>query len=238
MNISKIKNQVEGLLYPSACIVCGEETKGELVCTYCTDKVLLIKEPKCMKCGKHIDDEYKEYCPDCLTASHLYRKGIGAFEYNEYLKETLYDLKYHGTKYVGRLMGKEIAKKYRHDILEWEADCIVPVPLHHKKERKRGYNQATIIAEAIGNELHIPVRDDILLRSVNTVPQKELSKEERIKNLENAFIIRENVVKLEKIIIVDDIYTTGATIDRCAKVLLESGCKEVYYIAVCIGVGV
>ncbi len=238
MILKKIIGQVEEFIYPSTCIVCGVDAKGELVCDRCSDKIVGIPEPKCMKCGKHINDYSQEYCEDCKRITHWYKKGIGAFSYNDYLRQAIYDFKYHGVASLGELFGREIARRYKYEILSWKADCLIPVPIHYKKERIRGYNQAELLADAIGNELGLPVRKDILVRKVNTVPQKELNNTERYKNLENAFLIRENVVKLKKVIIVDDIYTTGATIDACAKALKENGCSEVYYVSLCIGSGV
>lgn len=234
----KMRYQVEEFLYPSTCIVCKRNSEGKLVCEKCKDKLEETKEPKCMKCGKHIDDYQKEYCPDCTRIVHHFEKGIGAFQYNDYLRESIYDFKYHGVSSLGRLYGKAIAERYKYEIMAWEADCLIPVPIHYKKEKKRGYNQAELLANALGEELHIPVIGDILVRNINTKPQKELDDIHRRKNLENAFLIKENVVNLKKVIIVDDIYTTGATIDACAKVLKEAGCKEVYYISLCIGVGI
>ncbi len=233
-----VKNQVEEFLYPSTCIVCGNFSDGKLTCTKCKDKIEETKPPKCMKCGKHIGDGSKEYCMDCQRKHHYFDKGIGAFSYNDYLRKSIYDFKYYGVKNLGRLYGEEIAKRYKYEILSWEADCLIPVPIHYKKERQRGYNQAELLADAIGKELDIPVINDLIVRNINTKPQKELNDIERHKNLEKAFLITQNVVKLKKIIIVDDIYTTGATIDACAKVLKEAGCAKVYYISVCIGVGI
>ena len=95
----------------------------------------------------------------------------------------------------------------------------------------------TRIADKCSKRLGIPVRKGILLRTKNTKPQKELNDMDRKKNLENAFKIGKNVVKLSKVILIDDIYTTGSTIDACAAVLLRSGIEEVYYVALSIGTG-
>lgn len=191
-----------------------------------------------MKCGKHIEDNKTEYCYDCRTNIHQYTWGFGAFEYSDMLKEAIYDFKYNGVKNLGVLFAREIVKEYYHEIKAWNADCIIPVPLHPKKIKKRGFNQAEIIGTGIGKSMGIPVLDNYLIRTKNTVPQKELHMTQRKKNLENAFIISDNVVKLKKVILVDDIYTTGTTIDQCAAAIRKTGCMEIYYISLCIGNGI
>ena len=114
---------------------------------------------------------------------------------------------------------------------------IVPVPMYAKKQRARGYNQAEIIACELGKIIHIPVNTRFLKRNKNTVPMKEVSGRDRSKNLENAFIADKNVVKYKKILLVDDIYTTGATLDACAAVLKKYGVEKVYGACLCIGRG-
>ena len=103
--------------------------------------------------------------------------------------------------------------------------------------KKRGYNQAELIANELSQMTHIPVDSDILKRVVNTTPQKELNDKERAKNLKNAFQVNEYIVQYKKIVLVDDIYTTGATLDACAKALKEAGAEKIYFVAACIGTG-
>ncbi len=119
----------------------------------------------------------------------------------------------------------------------WSPDVIVPVPMYAKKQRARGYNQAEIIACELGKIMHVPVNTQFLKRNKNTVPMKEVSGHDRSKNLENAFIADKNVVKYKKILLVDDIYTTGATLDACAAVLKKYGVEKVYGACLCIGRG-
>jgi ComF family protein len=110
--------------------------------------------------------------------------------------------------------------------------------MYNGKKMQRGYNQAEILAKEISKYTQIEMYENILTRTRATKPQKDLMGLNRKKNLENAFKISKNVVKLRKILLVDDIYTTGCTIDECAKALLNAGADEVYYVSVCIGTGV
>lgn len=230
------------ILYPSTCAICGQvpdRTNDEKVyaCEKCIKKLLYIESPRCLKCGKPVDNDETEICYDCSRTKHLYSQGVGVWAYTNEIKQSIYRFKYHNKREYGEFYGQEIKKQYGSIIQGWGADVLVPVPLHKSKLRKRGYNQAEIIAVSLGEKMGIPVAPDVLCRKKKTSAQKELNDKERLKNLENAFIITDNDVKYNKVILVDDIYTTGTTIDACARVLMEAGVKEVYYVSLCIGKG-
>jgi len=119
----------------------------------------------------------------------------------------------------------------------WKPQALVPVPLHKKKKRKRGYNQAQVLAEELSRIWQLPVLDDLVVRVKNTRPMKEIEGTERQNNLKKAFKLGKNDVKLNTIIIIDDIYTTGSTVDAVAKVCREGGIDNVYVLSVSIGHG-
>ena len=114
---------------------------------------------------------------------------------------------------------------------------MIPVPIHKRKLEKRGYNQAELLATALGKKLDIPVERELLARVVNTEPQKSLDPEHREQNLKKAFQCIEKSVSYKKALLVDDIYTTGATIEACTKGLHAAGIPDVYYTSVAIGTG-
>ena len=122
-------------------------------------------------------------------------------------------------------------------VRRWHPDALVPVPLHRTRQAVRGYNQAAALAEALGRELGIPVENRLIRRVRKTVPQKLLRRQMRQNNLKRAFKISKNVVKLNTIIIIDDIYTTGSTVDAVTAVLQEAGIRQVYFITLAIGKG-
>ncbi len=224
-----------GLLYPRTCPVCQKKLNfsGKLSCAACESGLKLIKEPRCMKCGKNVEDETIEYCFDCVKNQHVYDYGRSLFLYNEDIRKSIYRFKYAGKKEYGDFYGYMLARHLGEEIRNMGCDLIVPVPLHKKKEIKRGYNQAAVIAKVMGRELCIPVDDKLLIRTKNTRPQKEMDKSERKKNVENAFKINKDIVKCKGIVLVDDIYTTGSTIDAVARILKGDGVKEVYFICLC-----
>ena len=116
-------------------------------------------------------------------------------------------------------------------------DVIIPVPVHPSRRRKRGFNQAEVLAKIMGERLGIPVRTDLLTRTKKTLPQKELSAGERLKNLSGAFRAEVIPAEIRRILLVDDIYTTGSTIEACTRALKTSGAQAIYFVVICMAGG-
>lgn len=228
------------LIYPPRCPFCECVLgyKKEKVCESCKKSLPYIKEPKCKKCGKSIDIEEVEYCYDCTRNPHQYEQGVAVWEYNEQLKSSIYRFKYQNKREYADFYVEEIVRIYKDKIKEWKPDLLIPIPLHKTKERQRGFNQTEVIAKKIGEKLEIPISSKVLVRQKNTLPQKELTSKERQNNVKRAFKIIDNKVKLQVVMLIDDIYTTGSTIDAVSKVLLEAGAIKVYYISVSVGKGI
>jgi ComF family protein len=115
-----------------------------------------------------------------------------------------------------------------------QADALVPVPVHATRKKTRGFNQAEILARVIGKKLGIPVIPEMLVRNKKTLPQKDLSAAERLKNLSGAFAMGEIPEGIRSVILVDDIYTTGSTIEACARALRASGISRIYFVVICM----
>ena len=237
--LGNIVRSVMDVVCPVTCPMCDKIlVRNQKICTICERKLVYIFEPKCKKCGKELEDEGREYCFDCSVKKHYFKTGIAAFKYNSMISKSIYKFKYHNRRSYGEFYGDAISKVYGREILRWNADVIIPVPIHYKRRVKRGYNQAELIARELGEKLGISVDEKYLFRISNTRPMKELDKTGRKKNVEKAFIIYKNVVKYKKIILVDDIYTTGSTLDACSKVLLEAGASEIYFVSLSVGQGI
>lgn len=236
MTIRKILNILARWLYPPRCPVCDEVVlpwkKG--ICSVCMKKIKYVEPPRCLKCGKHMENATREYCEDCTKRTHYYIKGRALYEYKG-MAHALYRFKYSGRREYAEVFGEEIAFYLKDFLEEIKPDALVPVPMYSAKERIRGYNQATLLAQALGEHTQIPVYKDLVKRIKNTGPLKLLNPEERLNNLKKAFILAENGVKLSVIVIIDDIYTTGSTIDAIAKVLQQDGDRQVYFITLAIG---
>lgn len=230
---------VNHMVYPDRCVFCD----GVLpyhnpgICSECAQENVYLLGPKCMKCGKRLPEEEMEYCVDCERIHHLYQRGVSLYDY-EKVSESLYRFKYGNRSSYATFFGEEIAYYLGDLIRSWEIDGILPVPMYAAKERRRGYNQAACLAKSVGKCLGIPVLDGLVQRTRNTIPLKNLNPQQRRNNLKNAFKIVPFGVKLERIIIMDDIYTTGSTVDEIAELLLRNGCEKIYVITLAIGSGV
>ncbi len=236
MIVKKLLKVVAAFLYPPRCPVCDMVVlpwnKG--ICNACMKKIRYVSTPRCCKCGKHIEDMTEEFCPDCNSKTHYYIKGRALYEYKG-IAPAIYRLKYAGRREYAEVFGEEMAYYLKDFFEEVRPDALIPVPMHPTKERIRGYNQATLLAEAVGSHAQIPVYKDFVKRIKNTKPLKLLNPEERLNNLKKAFILAENGVKLSVIVIIDDIYTTGSTIDAMAEVLQKESGRKVYFITLAIG---
>ena len=235
--------EIMRFFYQRRCPVC-EEILPDLpgknnrnVCLKCNVKLHYIGTPRCLKCGKQIYSMNEEYCSDCQNKAHLFKQGISVFAYDEKIKQTMYRFKYSNRREYAEFFGSAIAQRHGCLIRRWKPQVIIPVPLYKIKYRKRGYNQAGLIADVLGRNLNIPVEHKILIRTRMTRAMKELNDEERVKNLQNAFKLTTNIVEYKKVLLVDDIYTTGATIDACCEALIAGGAEEIYFASACIGNG-
>ena len=186
-----------------------------------------------MKCGKELCTN-QEYCTDCAGHTHLFCQGRGLYVYS-HVAGSIYRFKYSGRQEYAAFFGRQMAEAYADYIRAIRPDALIPVPLHEDRYRKRGYNQAELLAVEMGRRLSIPVYDKIVVRVKNTIPQKELNCVQRQNNLKKAFKIVTNDVKLNTIILIDDIYTTGSTIDAITAVLSEAGVERVFFLTLAIG---
>ena len=238
MRKNKIAKKLLQLLFPARCPVCDEIVipYGEKICLECMGKLKLLTPPWCMKCGKKLKQE-GELCEDCKRTVHSFDRGRSLYEYSS-LTLSLYRMKYGGRQEYAEYYGEEMGRYLGSFIRQMKPEGIVPIPLHRRRLAKRGYNQAALLANALGDYLDIPVYDKLLVRVKNTKPLKLQNSSERQNNLKKAFIIAENDVKLKTILVVDDIYTTGSTIDEAARVFRENGVENVYFVTLACGAGV
>ncbi len=229
---------IERILFPRRCPICDDLTAGDRkICGRCVGIPRLVPEPRCMKCGKNIDDSNEEFCRDCNKDRHFYTRGIALYEYDS-VKDSLNNFKNSSRPEYADYYAENIVKYLGETIKDFEADALIPIPLHITKYKKRGYNQSEILANEISKRTGIPVMNDCLKRVKKTKEQKKLNDRERQKNLVGAFHMSEKGVKLEKVILVDDVYTTGATLDEAAKALLTGGITKIYFLTVAIGTDV
>ena len=235
--VKRIIIGLKKLFYPPVCPLCEETLAGGKTrfCENCKPLISYPEEPLCLKCGKETEDDEAEYCRDCRERPKSYVKGFPAMIYKEPLRRSIVKFKYQNKSSYADCFAGEIIRRHGREIMDILPDVLVPVPVHKKKLEKRGYNQAEVLAKSLGKYLDIPVDPGVLKRTENTIPQKLLSDEERQKNLEKAFISDKKQVQYKSVMLVDDIYTTGATVESCTKALKAVGVRKVYYTGICIG---
>jgi competence protein ComFC len=231
-----IKKSFIELLYPKRikCCVCGRDAGGA-VCNTCLGFLEHLEGRVCLKCGKGIDDDYDDNtCPDCKIRDKHFDMAFSCFRYNDMGKTIIHKLKYEGYKEVSYTLARLMYQKLMDEGIR--VDAVVPVPIHKNKEESRGFNQAQLIADDIAAAAHIPIWNCIT-RTKETAEQYKLDKVNRILNIHDAFCINMlyNDVKFENVLLVDDVYTTGSTVDECSKVLKQHGVQRVFVITAATG---
>ena len=213
--MKEIKNIIN-IFYPQVCGFCGQKINERYTCRKCLNIIEYYQEmvvvPKC------IENRY-------------YDKVFSVLNYKGFFKNKMLAYKFHNAKYLGTSFAEILAlfiKKYR-----IKADFIIAVPISKKRLRERGYNQSEIIATKVSEFTQIQYGENILIKIKNNLRQSELTLHERKENVRNAYLIKNiEKIKNKKIILLDDIYTTGATLNECAKVLKENGAQEVIALTV------
>lgn len=219
------------LVFPKNCLSCNQE--GSYLCNECLNKISLNNKTSCVFCQK--DSELNRICEECVNKTALKAVFVVADYNNEILQDLLHNLKYNYIQEISNILIKLINKyiekfnilnKFQ---LKTKTSIIVPVPLHKKKYLARGYNQADLIAEkfCLINDF---TKHQFIKRIKNTPSQVNLNRQERLNNLSGAFVYNndKNIDKNKKIIIIDDVLTTGSTLNECANVLASQGFKEIY----------
>ena len=178
------------------------------------------------------DDE--ELCESCKRHRFLFKRSIALVGYDDVAARSISRIKYTGAREFLDYYGREAVRRRGEELRRMQIDAIVPVPVHPSRKRKRGYNQATVLAEVMGAELGLPVYEAALYRRKKTAASKELNAAERLKNLMSAFYAGPIPQDLRRVLLVDDIFTTGATMESCTRTLLAAGVEEVYCFALAI----
>lgn len=161
--------------------------------------------------------------------------GDGAFFfYNDKMRQSLLRYKYYGNRDYAEYYAVSLCRYMEREIRMWKPDLIVPVPMHPRKQRERGFNQAADLAEKAGGILKIPMSDQVVKKTKATRSQKKLNAAERKQNLRMAFQATERLDGL-RILVIDDVYTTGSTIEAMAHVLKAAGADKVFFVTLCTG---
>ncbi len=222
--------QLRFLLFPPRCAICGEvlpyHEREQILCENCRTHLPFHTEQSCSVCSATLENGI---CPRCSHHVFLFSRSYSAFRYTK-LRRAIYAFKYSGYYKTGKALGilmAEYLRRYHPEVIQ-ELTGIAAVPLYRRKLRRRGFNQAEILARTLSEELSLPYLEGVLLRVRNTKAQSKLHAAQRRVNLKGAFALC-NAHRLQgkTILLVDDIFTTGATFQECSKLLLENGAAEV-----------
>lgn len=217
------------VLCPCCCVLCGKKVASNdyaNICDECASEIKWISKPFCIQCGKPFYGEIcsEKICEICQDLKPAFNTGRACFEFSGLGRRLIHTLKYKKGDFLVDDISSLI-KNFCPDIIDFSTGAIlVPVPLHSMRKFTRDFNQSDVIARALAKISPNSYVSDMLIRTKNTKSQTTLSREERIKNVKNIFICaKNNVAKNTKIIVIDDVITTGNTINECCKILKKSG---------------
>lgn len=198
------------VVFPSVCGICGKLSKDDL-CKKCE---INIKENQIKLISQYKNTHFDE----CI---HMYK-------YEGIIREKIIEYKFQDKSYLYKTFSKMILKNEKMCGILKKYDIIIPVPIHRKRKKKRGYNQTELIVNFLGKQLNLEICKNVLFKSKNVISQSELNKVDRKNNVKDAFIIK-NAVKVnnKKILLFDDVYTTGSTVEVCSRILKEAGASKV-----------
>jgi len=210
------------LLFPTKCLICESNTPDAGICGECWAKLSFITKPYCASCSFPFayENEQDMLCGNCIKDAPNYDKAISIMKYDEYCKKLIHKFKYqdqlHVLNYLTKFMinmGKELIR---------ESDFICPVPMHKNKLLKRGYNQAALLAMNISKQCKINYLPDLIVKHKNIQAQAGLLKHQRVKNIKNSFQLNmkyQKKIEGKRILLIDDVITTGATITECCRMI-------------------
>ncbi len=215
------------LVFPQVCPLCRQPAETDRICSDCAKDFETISNPLCTICGAPFETESDNDhpCGACIKDSPSFDRAASLYYYKNSLADAIRRLKY---SRKGTLAAPLAALMAEHPLLLEDYDFIAPVPLHVRRLRERGFNQSGLLAAHIGKASKIEVNPFILERPIPTLPQAGMKSRERTINVRGAFSIRKGIsMKGKRILLIDDVYTTGATSRECARTLKKGGAEKV-----------
>ena len=216
-------DSVLDFIFPPTCAGCG--ATGSLICANCENKFVWIKEPICVTCGQPTLELGK--CAQCTKVPPAIDQIRAPILYTEGVTRIIHNLKYYDQFALAKPLAQLMSAAVPQFKLPFESNLILPIPLHKKREKERGYNQAGLLAKELGKLLNLPVSQNALRRVRQTESQAKLTREERMENMSSAFEADGDVVQQKHILLIDDVCTTGATLFAAAAQLKAAGACSV-----------
>jgi ComF family protein len=234
MNGFSFLRSLADFFLPPRCPLCGtllttDPNMG--FCSSCFGQMKFLSRPQCPRCGRPFltpEEEEDHLCGQCLTEERYFAKARAVAYYEGKVAEAIWRLKYRGGTHLAKPLARLLIDYQNGEFFFSDFDRIVPVPLSEERLRERGFNQSLLLARPVSRNHGVPLDFQILQRLRHTQPQTQLSAPERERNIRGAFAVRNpQRVRKEHILILDDVFTTGATARECARVLLHAGARQV-----------
>jgi competence protein ComFC len=220
------------LLYPATCTVCGKNLRArEYLCGACEAKIVRIVAPFCQTCSEPFEGSINTAfsCANCAHRTIYFDAAVAAYRGRGIVREIIHEFKYGREIHLRHLVGRWLSAALDDErVRNVSFDVLVPVPLHPARQRERGFNQASLLAELLSAQTSLPSKP-VLERIRYTTTQTALDRSERMENLHNAFRLRKNAdVRGLRVLLIDDVLTTGSTLSECARVLKRAGAISVH----------
>lgn len=235
LNLASLTQRVLHWIFPVQCACCGAELVDDRVpffCRSCWDKIQPLGNPVCSRCGRPFASStaltYSPHhlCGACRLRRPAFTQAWSFYPYTPPLQDAITLLKYRKKVALAEALGELMLKV---PLPFQQVDLLMPVPLHSSRLREREFNQSLLLADRLNRRLRLPVSYNNLVRLRQTPPQTELSRAARLKNLRRAFaVLRPQEVEGKRILLIDDVFTTGTTANECAKALRKAGSLDVY----------
>ena len=226
MNLQHLTGKLLDWIYPPQCVSCGKP--GSLFCSDCRSELQPVGDHYCAKCGKPL--KQGKSCRLCRTSDFRFQASRAPYIYEGPAAALIKKLKYDGCLSLVPILADLLFRFWKE--LGWEADLIVPVPLSEKRRAQRGFNQSELIGRAFAKKAGIPIEPGALMKIRHTAQQVGLNAEERRENLSGAFAAEKVMVQGKRILLLDDVMTTGSTFAECSAVLLKAGAGSVICLSV------
>ncbi|MCM8796571.1 MAG: ComF family protein [Candidatus Omnitrophica bacterium] len=227
---------IRDIVYPKICLACKEKTDkravDNLICSRCWQEIKRNTPPFCYSCGRTLKGKHmrKNICANCVKQSFYFDRAFSPCVYTDIIQELIHQFKYKGKDYLARPLSRMMIDFIRefHIPIEY-MDYVMPMPLHSSRLRWREFNQAEMLGRYIAEEFNKPLLSDLLVRRYPTLAQAELMPQKRISNVKGCFKVKDKtLVNGKKILLVDDVLTTGATSSEAAFTLKDAGANIVF----------
>jgi ComF family protein len=239
VGLSRIFPDLLNLIFPPVCPICktllGSKGKPPIICPDCHQSIRPVRPPYCPCCGLPYPpgDEEGHLCGPCLKERRYFEVHRTCAIYEGALKEAIHRFKYGGVFPLVSVFADLLYPAFQRLTRDYPVDLLVPVPLHTRRLRERGFNQALLLAKELSKRTGIPYEERALKKIKDTPVQITLKKRERRKNLTKAFQVKDReAINGKSVMLVDDVYTTGATVNECSRALRTAGAEMVAVITV------